>query len=814
MNRERHPCRVCRKNGAVFVLLLLSLLLAPVAGAQSTKDSTATAATGDTPAQLSQLADLLEDDAARARLIQTLRHTADQQLEQAAAEPLVIPKVSPQVDEAKLRRAASASDDTITADKTQKQLPPIRQLAQTTGQWAEHIGPQIRAVGGLLTGAASADTTSNAGATSSRFDAAAFWNGLISLALVVAATLVAYLILRLLTGSILAFLAGVSRAAEPGLGRFARRLGAVVLAVVVDIIVVLLAVAAGYITSLLVLGSPEVIGTREILFVNAFAVVELAKVVIRAAFSSRHEGLRLFGMANSVAGWWSIRLYWFVGVVGYCLLLIVPVINGLLAPALGAIVGFVVMAGAYVYALNVILKNRKLLTQRLLSRADQASVAFFAVLQRIVAYIWVVLALAYVTTLFVGSQLTPSGILPFLLTATLQSLVAAAIALGLSGLLTHTSAKHIAISERARQRLPLLERRINAYVPAALKITRAIILVGLILVLTDAWRLFDLHAWLVSPIGTRVVGVVFHLLVVLAVAVALWVVVASILEHSLGRGARGGPNSARQETLLVLIRNALAIVVVTMAVMVALSQIGVDIGPLIAGAGVIGLAIGFGSQKLVADIVTGIFIQIENALNTGDWVDLAGYSGTVERLTIRSVSLRGLDGTLHVVPFSSASAVSNYNREFGYHVYAYRIAYREDVDDAVRHLRAAFRDLQDDAEIQPDLLEEISIPGITALAENAVEIRVMIKTLPGAQWRVGRAYNRLVKMHFDAAGIEIPTAQRTLSFGRDKDGWSSPARIRLVDTSRTPLHADVATPRTLDTSGREADLMGPGDGDT
>src|SRR5699024_2029398 len=178
--------------------------------------------------------------------------------------------------------------------------------------------------------------------------------------------------------------------------------------------------------------------------------------------------------------------------------------------------------------------------------------------------------------------------------------------------------------------------------------------------------------------------------------------------------------------------------------------IGVDIGPLLAGAGVIGLAIGFGSQKLVADVITGVFIQLENAMNTGDVVTLGGVTGTAEKLTIRSVSVRDINGTLHVVPFSSAAVVSNYMREFGYHTYSYRIAYREDIDDAIRHLRTAFEDLQSDEEMRPNLLEDISIPGVTTLAENAVEIRVMIKTLPGMQWAVGRAYNRLVKMHFDA----------------------------------------------------------------
>src|SRR5699024_4758075 len=285
----------------------------------------------------------------------------------------------------------------------------------------------------------------------------------------------------------------------------------------------------------------------------------------------------------------------------------------------------------------------------------------------------------------------------------------------------------------------------------------------------------------------------------------LWIVLTSVLEHRLGRGPGGGAATLRQVTLLALIRNALAIVVVNMTAMIALSQIGVNICQLIAGGGGVGSAFAFCAQQLASDVITGVFIQIENALNTGGWVSLAGVSGGVEKLTIRSVSLRALDGTLHVIPFSSTAVVSNYNRQFGYHVTSYRIAYREDIDDAIRHLRLAYEDLQKDDNVRPNLLNEMSIPGVTNLAENAIEIRVMIKTTAGMQWSVGRAYNRLVKMHFDAAGIEIPTAQRTLYFGRDKQGWSPPVRVRSVDTTRIPLQGDEDRSASLDTSGREAD---------
>jgi small conductance mechanosensitive channel len=219
--------------------------------------------------------------------------------------------------------------------------------------------------------------------------------------------------------------------------------------------------------------------------------------------------------------------------------------------------------------------------------------------------------------------------------------------------------------------------------------------------------------------------------------------------------------------------------------MVVLSEVGINIGPLIAGAGVLGLAIGFGSQKLVQDIITGIFIQLENAMNTGDIVTVGGITGVAERLSIRSVGIRDLNGTYHLIPFSSVDTVSNYMREFGYHVGVYGIAYRESIDEAIVHLRNAFDELAANEETKHQLLEPIEISGVTALADSSVNIRVRIKTTPGDQFAIGRAYNRLVKIHFDNAGIEIPFPHTTVYFGQEKDGSAPPANLRLEQLNTT-----------------------------
>ena len=182
-------------------------------------------------------------------------------------------------------------------------------------------------------------------------------------------------------------------------------------------------------------------------------------------------------------------------------------------------------------------------------------------------------------------------------------------------------------------------------------------------------------------------------------------------------------------------------------------------------------------------MITGVFIQLENAMNTGDFISVGGNSGTVERVGIRSVAMRDLYGTYHIVPFSSVDAVSNYTKEFGNHVGEYGIAYRESIDEAIIQLEAAFEELKQ-GKFKDDVLAPLNVAGVVALADSSVNIRVVIKTTPGNQWAVGRAYNRLVKMYFDKAGIEIPFPHTTLYFGEDKDGSAPAGNIRLAGDAK------------------------------
>lgn len=722
-------------------LLLGWLLLAMTAIAAPVLAQAPSEASGSEPPAYDTLADLLENEQTRQQLIDQLRGLA----EEGEAAP---------VEEAPGPTAS---------------LP--RQLAEMTSRIAGDIGGQIDNLINVLAALASGDA--------GRFDLDAFTTAAINLGLVILATFVFFVGFRRLVRPLFTRLNEWSRVGS-GLTPVLRLVLCVALAALVDVLVVALAYLGGNLIATFAVGETGELSTRASLFLNAFLVIELIKAAVRMLFSSRYEGLRLLPISAAEASYWNRWIARLVGLVGYGLMVVVPLVNAYLSPALGQGVGTLIMFGAFFYAVAVVLKNRARLRDNLMALAGRTDLTATRLSLQLFARTWHLFALVYFLVVLVLTLTRPADALPFVLFATLKTLAFVVAGMLVSTLLTQTIGRRIRLNDDLRRKLPLLEPRLNAYVPNALRVLRSVILVAVILLVLDAWGAFDLASWYASEAGRGLLGKLVSVAVILAVAIAAWLGLASLIEHKLNPDTGRGEPSARTKTLLTLFRNALAIAVVTITMMIVLAEIGINIGPLIAGAGVLGLAIGFGAQKLVQDVITGIFIQVENAMNTGDVVTVGGVTGTAERLSIRSVGIRDLNGTYHIVPFSSVDTVSNYMREFAYHVGEYGIAYRESIDEAIVALREAFDELAASDDHKMNVLAPLEVAGVTALADSSVNIRVRIKTTPGNQWAVGRAYNRLVKLHFDAKGIEIPFPHTTLYFGVGKEGEAPPANVRVM----------------------------------
>lgn len=575
-----------------------------------------------------------------------------------------------------------------------------------------------------------------------------------------------------------------------------RKLLAVIVALLLDVGASLLAGMAGY-AAVIAVTSGSAASLFAMQFLTAFVSVEAVKAVSRGVFATRYDRLRLLPISSETAHYWNRWLAIIISITGYSLLLIVPVTQTLLTPSVGHILGLLLMLAVYLYAVRVVWNKRHVVRDGLVRQAERSNAPVFGTLTRILARIWHWLVLVYFTVLFIVSQTDQQDALGFMGAATAQSVIAVLIGAALIMGVTSLATRHIHLPAHWNQGLPSLETRLNAYVPTFLRGLRLLIAIVVALIVLDAWRAFNLAVWLSSPGGQTAISTIIHVGIILVIAAMSWTVLASVIEHRLGvSGGRRRP-SEREKTLLMLFRNAAAVTIATMTVLVVLSQIGIDIGPLIAGAGVAGLAIGFGAQKLVQDVITGVFIQLENGMNQNDIVEIVGLFGTVEKITIRSVVVRTLDGGYHLIPFSAIDKVSNHTRDYGYHYAEYNIAHRENVAHAIAQLELAFKALMQDPEIAPEVLEDISIPGVTALNEHGFTLRVMIKTTPGNQWAVQRAFNRLVKDYFDAAGIELPYPQTVVHFGRDRDGKAAPVDLRHVEKLGDAFDVGSAPGQTL-----------------
>jgi len=236
----------------------------------------------------------------------------------------------------------------------------------------------------------------------------------------------------------------------------------------------------------------------------------------------------------------------------------------------------------------------------------------------------------------------------------------------------------------------------------------------------------------------------------------VWILADTAVHHALTRSRKGLANT-RAQTMMPLIRNVLFVAIFIIAVIVALANMGMNVTPLLAGAGVIGLAIGFGAQSLVADLITGLFIIIEDSLAIDDYVDVGGHLGTVEGLTIRTVRLRDIDGIVHTIPFSEIKSIKNYSREFGYAIFRVAIPHSMNIDQAISLIRDVGQKMRNDPLMRRNIWSPLELQGVESFESGSAILRARFKTAPIKQWEVSRAFNLALKRQLDEAGLDLAT---------------------------------------------------------
>ena len=299
-----------------------------------------------------------------------------------------------------------------------------------------------------------------------------------------------------------------------------------------------------------------------------------------------------------------------------------------------------------------------------------------------------------------------------------------------------------------------------------------------------------------ARIGQALLAVAFTVLL----AWLAWIFADTAIQRALTSSARTRGrrvNQARAQTITPMIRNVIFTAIVIIAVIVGLANLGVNVTPLLAGAGVIGLAIGFGAQTLVQDLITGIFILIEDSLAVDDFVLINGHMGTVEGLTLRTVRLRDLDGVVHIITFSRIESIHNMSRQFGIALMKIRIPFDMKIDDAISLMQETAQTLRQDPMMRHYIWSPLEMQGIQAFEEGCPVLRMRFRTAPEMQWDVARAFNLLLRQSMEEQGLDLAMPRLSVSMeghaGERLDGSDEHADQRDA-AGREPGEAQAADP--------------------
>ena len=489
---------------------------------------------------------------------------------------------------------------------------------------------------------------------------------------------------------------------------------------------------------------------REGLFglLAAFLVVRIANVVGRFLLAPYHERFRIIPMDTAAASFWRRRLVWFVGWFAF----------GWVIVGWGVPLGYTLEARQLVaYVLGLVL----------------VAIALDAVWRRPVALHEAGEASSPVAHRFgrgAANTALTVGIVLLWVTWVIHAMASFWLVLVVMALPLAISVTRRAVDNLLRP--PGSPQAANGP-PSVVAVCiergiRAALIIGAVAVLAWGWGI-DLASYheQATWVG-RVADGVLSAVVIVLIADFLWQAMKTAIDRKLAEAADAGePNTdearrrARLRTLLPIFRNILFVVVIAVGAMMALSALGVQIGPLVAGAGVIGIAIGFGAQTFARDVIAGMFYLMDDAFRIGEYIQAGRYKGTVESFSIRSVRLRHHRGPVFTVPFNLLGAVENMSRDWVIDKIAIGVTYDSDLEKARKLIKQIGLELQQDPEFAPLILEPLKMQGVDELGDYAVTIRAKMMTVPGEQFVIRRKAYAMIKKAFDENGIKFafPTVQ-------------------------------------------------------
>jgi len=674
---------------------------------------------GAAPAELERLIAVLENEAARTRLLEHLRQSGA-----VAAADTEAPAIA--------ERPASRMMLTLAESVTE--------IGASLGDAAVFLVDLPRLYAWIADRLADEDRREH------------FWSALFNLALILGAGAAAQLLVAPLAAG------WRRRAAEwnprsrwPG----ALRAGAGLAAGAAPILAFW--VAALIVTA--VLQPRSVTALVAVLLVNAQVAAAALSLLSRSVLAPQFAALRPVALDDATAQRLHARLraIFFVAAYGYCLAMIATAVGMFVAAydTLTSILG-IVIAGMIAW---LVWRERALLHAAVgrVARRNGGGQSLPA--------IWHWPILAYLLVALVIWLSDGDEGMAFLARASALSFVAVSAAI--VAILALRRGLRFAVERGAglRREDPGFPARLQAYAQVARFAAIGAIAAAVMLVIADAWGA-PVGRWIGALGGVHLAASVLSLAMVAAVAAALWEGINLLVERLMRAESIRGDDlrrAARQRTLLPMVRRASMAVLCVLFGLIVLSELGVNIGPLLAGAGVVGIAVGFGAQAIVKDIFGGISVLTEDSIAVGDIVQVAGKGGVVDWMSMRAVRLRDFDGAVHTVPFGEITTVSNLTKSFAFAVFRIAVTYDTDVAKVQAIIRDIIGDMRRDSELGPMILEDVELHGVDSFAESGVVVLARVKVGPAKQWTVSRQFHLRLKRAFSDHDIPIPFPRRMIA---------------------------------------------------
>lgn len=563
---------------------------------------------------------------------------------------------------------------------------------------------------------------------------------------------------------------------EKKLVRLSRKIGFLFVRTLLDVIPIAGFAIASFFALTFVEGQKQAIDIIYS-FIMANVAIRVFMALYLVIFVPKAQHLRIFKFKNVDAVYlfsWAKRLTkvcvygWFFGEV-----LLILSTNQSLYDFYLKLVGFLITALVVLF----ILQNKHHFAQWLKKMPPKSNK--FATIKNQLAAAAYILLIIYVAILYSIWLFDVKDGFQMMFENTIYTIIIIAVASFIGHLCNRFSTWFVSIDTAESKKYPSLGNRMKKYSGALKFLLNGILTFFAFLFILQIWGVYSLGVTS-SILGQKILFSTVTIFFITILTFSLWEIVQYTIDKILHDKIEEG--DARLRTLLPLVKNVFLVILTIIAVLLVLSELGVNIAPLLAGAGVLGLAIGFGSQALVKDVITGFFILVEDSISIGDVVTVSGHTGVVNQITIRTIRLRDVSGNVHTIPFSEVTTIVNMTKTFSYALLEIGVAYRENIDDVIEVIKEIGHELEKDLDVQEDILEPIEVLGLDQFADSAVVIKARIKTKPLKQWRVKRAYNLLMKRKFDELGIEIPFPHVTVYAGEDKDGNAPALPVRTDET--------------------------------